>query len=163
LEESNYTGFIIVTALIVFGVSMWAFRLLWAKKGGRERSNSEDKNKQKAQKMAEEWLKGAGGQAVTRPEEVLDIVQTNGIEDGEGEKMPCCNEATSVYPLLPLWYKIDAAADNPPEDGEGEKTPCCDEAPSVYPLSSIWDMPRRLISASQQLTTHPSKRKGSLR
>jgi hypothetical protein len=125
----NYTGFIIVTLVIVFGVGLWVMHTLGIKREARKREEKEAEHKQKAEKMADEWLKRPGGESVARPEKALDIEQINKISYEDGCKTPSAHEANSVYLVIDhsprafqeVQHLFPLAIDPPttnPKDGE---------------------------------------------
>ncbi|KIM85254.1 hypothetical protein PILCRDRAFT_355568 [Piloderma croceum F 1598] len=86
LDASNYIGFIMITTAIVVVLSLWVILSFRARRSERKIGEGETEDKQKAEKMSEEWLKGTGRQAEARTEKALDVVQMNAIEYGEGWK-----------------------------------------------------------------------------
>jgi hypothetical protein len=84
LDASNYIGFIMVTTAIVVVLSLWAILSFRARRNEGKIGEGETEDKQKAEKMSEEWLKGTGRQAEARTEKVPDLVQMNDLEYGEG-------------------------------------------------------------------------------
>jgi len=56
-NASNYIGFILVTTMIIVGLSLWGILSFQARRRERKRGEGEMGDKQKAEKMAEKWLK----------------------------------------------------------------------------------------------------------
>jgi hypothetical protein len=82
LEASDFVGFIIITTVIIFGLTLWGFLSLWAKRGKQQAGREAGENKGLVENTVEDWIKKERGQDVAQ-EKVLDITQTNEVEYGK--------------------------------------------------------------------------------
>jgi len=73
LDTSNYIGFIMVTAAIVVVLSLWAILSVRARRSKKKTGKGEAEDKQRAEKVSEERLKGTGHQTEARTEKVPDV------------------------------------------------------------------------------------------
>jgi flagellar biosynthesis/type III secretory pathway M-ring protein FliF/YscJ len=93
LDANNYIGFIMVTAVIIVVLSLWGILSFRARRSEKKRGEGEMEDKEKLEKLPEEWLKEPGRQDKARTEKILDAVQMNDIECGEE-----CKRTNSATP-----------------------------------------------------------------